>query len=192
MTPRLGTFFEVTTDDVNHADRWFLGEPLTAAGEEIDAREFTVAKAYKGPIPATLPIDYDGKRIQFNLGALDMPVVSSSIEQVLRELAPNDVDFYSVGVSPTSQAYSIANVRNAVTCVDEQLSEFELFSEADGRPELVGRYSMIYELRIDPHRVGHAKIFRIADFEIALVVHVSVKEALEECEDLGVKFTAVG
>jgi hypothetical protein len=54
-------YFDVGTDDVRFANRWFLDEPLTKTGAAIDAREFIHGRPYLGPVPVNVPIQQDGR-----------------------------------------------------------------------------------------------------------------------------------
>ena len=82
-------FFEnsLLTDDQRFADRWFLDEPVAAIGEPMTLEEFCYGRPYIGPPPVDVPIQYEGRRVQFNLAAFDMPVVSHTFAQLVHEIA---------------------------------------------------------------------------------------------------------
>jgi anthranilate phosphoribosyltransferase len=61
----------------------------------------------------------------------------------------------------------------------------------DGRPEKVGEYRYVHGMRIDPTRVGDARIFRTWGWRIALVVSEDLKRAIEEAGLTGARFVEV-
>ena len=75
--------------------------------------------------------------------------------------------------------------------MDETRSEIMRWKHEDGRPDKVGRYRMVGNLTIDPTRVRNRHIFRIDDWEIALIVSERLKIALEAIPELGVVFSPV-
>ena len=61
----------------------------------------------------------------------------------------------------------------------------------DGRPEKTGKYRAVAGMRIDPSKVGDAKIFRTWGWDIALIVSEEIKEALERIGATGMRFKEV-
>jgi hypothetical protein len=184
-------YFRVLADDARSAGRWFLGEPLADTTEEIDAREFTYGRPYLGPVPTQLPVDNEGDHMQFNLAAFDMPVTSYDVTKVVNGLAGGEVEVFPIMVDRGISGYSILNVVCREACVDERRSRVVFWTAADARPDLAGTYRMVYDLTVDPTRARGRHIFRIKDFEVALIVSQSLKEALEKLHNLGVVFQAV-
>lgn len=184
-------YFRVLADDQRYACRWFLGEPLSDTREEIDAREFTYGRRYIGPVPTQLPVDNEGEQVQFNLAAFDMPVTSFEVTQLVNDLASEEVEVFPIVVDRGILGYSILNVVCREACVDEGRSQVVFWTDDDARPDLVGTYRMVYDLTIDPTRARGRHIFRIKDFEIALIVSEPVKDVLERARNLGVLFEPV-
>jgi hypothetical protein len=184
-------YFRIETDDQRFAERWFLDEPVSKTGEEIDAREFTYGRSYTGPVPANVPIQYDGRRVQFNLAAFDMPVVSEEIARLLKRMAGDEAEFFPVTIGGVISDYAILNAIYREACVDERRSEIMRWTAEDGRPDKVGRYRMVTNLTIDPTRTHDRHIFRIEDWEIALIVSQEAKQVLEDLPRLGVVFDPV-
>lgn len=184
-------YFRILTDDERFPKRWFLDEPRTANGSEIDAREFTYGRPYLGPRPARVPIDQAGPRVQFHLAAFDMPVVTQEIAQLVEKIGPGEIECFPVTVDASIFGYVILNVVHREGCVDESRSEIIRWKPDDGRPEEVGKYKMIYNLTIDPTLTHSRHIFRVDDWEIALIVSERIKESLEEVPDLGIIFKPV-
>lgn len=185
------TYFDVVTDDVQFSYRWFLDEPLSARGKEIDAREFTYGQPYAGPRPERVPIGQAGPPVEFNMAAFDMPVVSQEIARRLSVIAPREIECFPVAVGSSIVRYAILNAVHREACVDEQHSIIMRWMPGDGRPDLVGTYRMVSNLRIDPALTHNRDIFRIQDWEVALIVSERIKDALDDIPDLGVVFRPV-
>ncbi len=184
-------YFRILTDDVRFADRWFLDEPLTKDGQEIDAREFTNGRPYIGAVPVSVPIHTHGKRVKFCLAAFDMPVVSEEIVRIVTEIAGSDVECFPVAVGTTVSGYAILNVVALGACVDERRSDILRWQLDDDEPDKVGKYRMVSNLTIDPRRTDDRHIFRVDDWEVALIISEKVKASLEKIPDLGVIFQPV-
>lgn len=184
-------YFRILSDNDNSADRWFLGEPTSISGEQIDARSFTYGQPYFGPAAAKVPIQYQGRRMQFNLAAFDMPVVSRDVAHRIVRIAADDVECFHVVVGDLS-GYLILNAICRSACVDEPRSEILRWGPADGRPDKVGKYRMVSNLTIDPARTGNRHVFRVQDFAVALIVSGAIKDELDGLPNLGIVFKEVG
>jgi hypothetical protein len=180
--------FDIRSDRSKFPGKWFLDEPLTAAGEEIDAREFTAGVPYRGPLPAVVPVYKPGKELAFNLGAFDMPVVSSAVADIVYQAAPGDVECFPVNVPGSKGSYQILNAVCSLDCLDEQRSEFTRWQAGDHRSDLIGQYRMISTIRIDPRRTRNHHVFRIKNWPIAFLVSNTLKDALVGISDLGLVF----
>jgi hypothetical protein len=192
MSCSLGrTFARILSDHMGCADQWFLDEPLSADGKEIDAREFMLGAPYCGPLPVMVPIGNPGRELAFNFGAFDFPVVSHAVAEIVRGIAPADVEWFPVGVPGAKHSYLILNAVCALDCLDEQSSEFTRWTEQDSRPDRLGQYHVISTIRIDPSRTANHHIFRIKGWPIALLVSCKLKDALTSIPDLGVVFKPV-
>jgi hypothetical protein len=181
-------YFEVQEELTLHADQWFLRRPRSATGEVLYPDEFTVGVPYIGPVPVTLEIGQNGKEVQFHLAAFGMPVVSHKIANIIRSIAPDHAEFFPVEIVGAENEYEIMNVTCLLDCLDEDASNFTVWKEADGRPDLVGQYQMISQARIDGSRAARHPIFRLSKFCVSLFVTNQIQEELEDRPDLGVKF----
>lgn len=184
-------YYKVISDDLDFADRWFLGEPASAASTTIDARLFTDARVYHGPLPADLPIKQHGRPVQFLLAAFDMPVVSTRVADIVEQHAPGEIQRFPVTLDGRVRGYEILNVLTAVACVDETRTKIERWKPEDDRPDKVGQYRAIYNLTVDPLRAAGRHIFRLAEWDIALIVSDTLRRALLVVPDLGIDFKRV-
>jgi hypothetical protein len=183
-------FFEVWTDDAKYPVRWFLEEPLTRDGLDIDAREFRYGKPYSGPLPFRIPVQ-DGPRIEFNLAAFDMPVVGTEVADILQRIAPTDFQRFPVVLGTGIEGFEIINVVHQRHCVDEVRSHVRKWGPEDGRPDKIGHYLEFDPLVIDPSRTEGSHIFRLWGSSVELIVSEKIKDALEPIEDLGIVFNPV-
>ena len=184
-------FYEIWFDTHNYPDQWFLSEPLAADGGEIDARDFTHGRKYRGPLPAIVPVGNPGRELAFSFGAFNMPVVSRDVASAIQKVAGRDVEFFAVDVPASKGEYLILNALCRLACLDEERSEFTRWEPDDNRPDRLGRYKMISEIRLDPSRIGRHHIFRIKDATFSLLASDVLKDAIHDIPDLGVKFRSV-
>lgn len=180
--------FEVISDFEQYAGQWFLDEPLTASGNELDAREFTVGTRYSGPLPARVPIYKPGVVVNFHLGSFDMPIVSARVAQEFQTLAKQDVELFEVQVGSLADRFFILNVVALSDCIDERRSEFTRWKDGDGQPERVGQFHSISKIRVDVARTHPHHAFRIENWRLALLVSDTLRDRLIRIPQLGVKF----
>lgn len=181
-------YFCIYPDDLRHPDQWFLDEPRSAEGLEIDARQFIHGVPYCGPRPATVPIGNPGHELDFSFGAFHMNTVSLEVADIIRNFAAQDVEFFPVRIPGAKKEYTILNTITQIDCLDESRSEFTRWPEDDDRPYRVGTYRMIYKLLIDPERARGHHLLRIKGWSQDLLVSKTLKEALEMCPNLGIEF----
>ncbi len=184
-------YCRLLTDDKAYADRWFLGEPVTDEGIEVDAREFCYGRPYSGPRPAVVPIRQSGRSVAFHLAAFNMPVVSSEIADVLEHSAPADIQRFPVTIGSGIRGFEILNVVGTERCVDEVRSKARKWGPDDGRPDKVGQYRQITRLIIDPRRTMGRHLLRIWGSLVELIVSEKVMESLSSVPDLGIVFEKV-
>jgi hypothetical protein len=159
---------------------------------EIDAREFSRGRHYRGPVPVALPLDVDGPRPEFTIGSFHMPIVSRELAEIIEGLCPGDVERFPVTVLPVLSGYEILNVVATADCVDEQRTRhITRWTLDSARPDRAGQYHVIAGLVIDPARTNGQGIFRVRDWDVALIVSHRVKVAMEKIGNLGVVFEPV-
>lgn len=183
-------FFRVLDDDVTYPNRWFLEEPFTADGMELDPREFTYGHHYRGLPPNKVPFQ-SGVRLAFNFASFDMPVVTTEIADIVQHLAPNDIERFPVTIGSDITGYEIINAVHQRRCVDEARSGVTKWTLSDHRADLAGQYRAIDHLMIDASRVDGSHIFRLWGSLIELIVSNDLKRALEPISDLGIIFRPI-
>ena len=180
--------FEVVPDDAAYPDQWFIDDPLAADGREVDPDYLVNGTCYDGPVPTLASIGNPGRELAFSFGCFDLPVVSDAVANIVRRLAPCDVQWFPVDIPGASGSYQILNAIHSLECLDELRSEFTLWKPGEHQPDLVGKYHDIAKIRIDPNRTLDHHIFRIHNWKVVLVVSGTIKDALADIPHLGVLF----
>ncbi|RYZ16713.1 MAG: hypothetical protein EOO70_03810 [Myxococcaceae bacterium] len=172
---------------------WCLGHPLDSSGRKLDDPwQFRVGAPahFKGQV--RFPLSLEGEARDYSHAAFSTPVVHARLAELFRSLAPDDVELIPVEVDSHSGPYFILNAIRSMHCVDIEASdEVHYWKEEDGIPEKVGTLSSLYGMRIDPSKVGDAKVFRPSEWEVALIVSEDIKDAMERAGITGMKFESV-
>ncbi|WNG13731.1 imm11 family protein [Cystobacter fuscus] len=185
-------YFDLS-DDVYVPGRWDLDTPTDAQGREVDDYVFT--KGAPATIEGRLRIPFrggDGKALDYSEAGIGVPLVSARVAAVFAELAPRDVQLIPVDVEAHAEQFYILVCTRVVKCIDDEASdEVRYWKPEDDRPEKTGRYRSVIGMRIDPTKVGDAKVFRPWGWDVVLVVSEDIKQALEHMGAMGAKFTEV-
>jgi len=175
-------------DDMSVKGRWHLSE-VTAAGEEVNW-PLTDGRPYQGMTRVAVEVQYPGPPLDFTLTAFGVPVASKKLAAAVRAVAKGDVEGVPARIEGHS-GFEVLNVVRTVDCLDEQRSRFTIWTDKD-QPEKVGHYESVPRLRVDPKRIsGDAHLFRLARWEVALVVSERLKEAMERAGCRGARFDLV-
>jgi uncharacterized protein DUF1629/suppressor of fused protein SUFU len=185
-------YFDLT-DDVYLPGRWDLGTPTDAQGQKVDDYAFTKGAPVTGEARLRIPIrGGDGTELDFTEAGIGIPLVSARVASVFAELASTDVQLIPVHVEAHPEPFYILVCTRIVKCIDDEASaEVRYWKPEDDRPEKTGRYRAVYGMRIDPSKVGDAKVFRPWGWDVVLIVSEAIKEALERMGATGAKFTEV-
>lgn len=180
------------SDDVYLPGRWELGRLSDQRGEEVWPALLMRGEPAHIEGRIKTPVEIAGKPLDFSHAAMGIPVVHVRTASVFKELAAEDVQFFPVDIEGYPEQYLILNVTRVVKCIDDQASEeVRYWKPEDGRPEKTGQYRAVSGMRIDPTKVGDAKVFRTWGWTVALIVSEDIKEALEHAGITGVKFKEV-
>jgi len=131
-------------------------------------------------LPPTLVFEVEGGKgfawPDFVRPAANIPLVSPRMRQALGQAGASNVDYHPAElVEVTSGArrpYAAGNVLGLVSAMDRERSTFEPFEE--GSPLV----SSIERLVLDEARCAAARIFRLAEFDLLVVVDDAVARAL--------------
>jgi hypothetical protein len=185
-------YFELI-DDMRSPERWLLGDPVDEQGKEVRTRQFMSGAPTHFEGRLRVPIYHPGISLDFSRADTGgVPVVSQKVASVLATLAPDDIQLFAVEVDSRPEPYFLVNVVRLVRCIDDEAcTEVLYWKPEDGRPDKVGQYRDVYGMRIDPSKVGGAKVFRPWGYKGSLIVSEDVKEALERTSATGMEFKEV-
>jgi len=175
------------------AGNWYLGDPENPRGQEVeDPWMFRAGRPVQVEGPLKIPIDEPGRALDFSLAGVGLaPIVHVKVATLFVELAPDDVQTIPVGIKRPPGPVPHPGGHEAIRCIDEKASKVQFWKPEDGLPGKVGQYYAVDDLRIDPSKVGGAKMFRTEGWTMALIVSEDIKQALERMKATGVKFTRV-
>ncbi|MBZ4410540.1 DUF1629 domain-containing protein [Myxococcus faecalis] len=173
---------------------WYLGDPLDDAGHELeDIWEFTEGRPVRSTGHLKFPIRESGRRLDYSAAGVAMtPVLHIRVATLFAELAPDDVQLLPADITDCPEQYVVLVATKLIRCIDDEASEEILrWKPEDGRPERVGQYRSVAGLRIDPAKVGDAKVFRTWGWKGALIVSEDIKTAVERANATGAQFEEV-
>jgi hypothetical protein len=187
MTKR---FFRLA-DDVRFPNRWHLAMPRDLQGVKVDDYEFWRGTPVHIKSRLRIPIETEGKPLDYTEAGLNIPVVHVQVASMFAELAPDDVQLIPVDVEGQPDQYIILVATRLIRCIDEQASRIELWTHEDGVPHKVGQYASVRDLRIDKAKAGSAKVFRCEGWSSPLIVSEEIMDALERMGATGTRFEEV-
>lgn len=181
------------SDDVQVSGRWYLDDPVEPRGREVDRWQFESGLPVEIEGHLRVPLYRPGRPLDFSVTAVGgAPIVHARVATLFTELASADMQLIPVDIEGQADAFFILNVTRVVKCIDDKAcAEVQYWKPEDGRPEKTGSYRAVHGLRIDPSKVGDAKVFRPWGWLGVLLVSQEVKEALERIGATGTKFKEV-
>ncbi|XHF30511.1 suppressor of fused domain protein [Corallococcus exercitus] len=186
-------YFELL-DDMDIQDRWLPGEATNSQGQEIDdIWQFADGCPVQLKEHLQIPISHPGALLDYATTSVGgTPVVHRRVANIFSELAPNDVQVIPVEVEGQTEPYFILVATRNIRCIDDERSgEVQLWHPEDGQPDKVGMYRAVSRMRIDPAKVGDAKVFRPWGWTVALIVSEDIKDAVERAGVTGMRFEEV-
>jgi hypothetical protein len=180
-------------EDMYVPDRWYLDDPVDSQGRKVDPWQFESGEPIAVEGRLRIPIDRSGKPLDFSVTPVGgAPVVHAKVASLFADMAPKDVQLVPVDVEGQPDGFFILNVTRVLKCIDDKASaEVQYWKPEDGRPEKTGNYRAVHGMRIDPLKVGDAKVFRPRGWLVVLLVSEEIKEALERIGATGAKFKEV-
>lgn len=186
-----GQFFRMMTD-VDVPNRWHLGIPVDIKTEQgVDTNLFTQGQAVSNITALRMPLQYSGRSLDITFAGFHVPIITQSVANVLLPKARSNIELIPIDVENSSSTYYILNITTVLDCLDRKKSMIQWWTETDNRPEKTGKPRMIIDLRIEPCKARNTEIFRLFDWEVAIIVSKRLKEAIEAAGFQGVKFEEV-
>lgn len=180
-------------DDMKAPGRWVLGAPLDPTGGEIDPWQFEKGKPLELGFTPGFPLLVQGRPLEFSCAAFGIPVVHGRSVQLFERLnLQQEVRFIPVRVADFLEPNFILNTLRTVRCIDEVRSQdIEHWRPEHGEPDRVGEYRAVHGLKVDPTKIGDARIFRTWGWSTALIIAEDIKQALETEGLTGTRFVEV-
>jgi len=176
------------------AGNWSLGDPLDEQGQEVeDLWSFSAGRRLQHEGRLTIPIDEPGRQLDFSVAGISLaPVLHVRVATLFAELARDDVQLLPVDLPEHPDQYLLLVATKLVRCIDDEASkEVRYWKPEDGRPEKLGTYRSVVDLKLDRSKVGDAKVFRTWGWSIALIVSEELKSAMERAKVTGATFEEV-
>ncbi len=184
-------YFQLT-DDMYLPHRWELGSLTGPDAQEVQPALLRSGTPLEMEGRLRISIEGPGRPLDFTHAAYSIPVVHVRVASVLSEVAPDDIQLLRVDVPSQPDQYLVLNALQIIQCIDDERStEVRYWEPEDGMPEKVGSYFSVAGMRIDPTKVGGARMFRTWGWTGALIVSEDLKAALEQSGATGMKFTPV-
>jgi len=185
----MNTFFDLDWDP-DFLDPWWLGEVVSETSA-IDCRVFTDGRPQVIDGPLRVSIKEKGEALDLTFAAFSVPIVSSRLGEVFSRYAPEAVQRFPVNVGALAGEYEVLNVTRTVDALDLVRGKYLWWRQEDGRPEKVGRLRGVYQMVFRPEIHSPPHLFRIKDWEIALVVSKELMEALGGAKLRGNRFKPI-
>jgi hypothetical protein len=161
-------------------------------GKQIDPWLFDEGTVLDLGCVPRFPLHTPGEPLDFSWAAFSILVVNARFVRLFERLGVGEVQFLPARVEAHPEPYSILNPLRIVRCIDDaRCEEVQYFTPEDGQPERVGQYRVVAGMRIDPAKVGDARIFRPWGWTVALIVSDELKQAMEQEGLTGTRFVEV-
>jgi hypothetical protein len=174
-------------------EQWVLADPTDEHGEELEPWQFFSGHPVELTGTPRISLAAPGRGLDFSFTTLSIPVVHGRIVPFFEGLGlQQQLQLIPVEVVGQAEPYFIVNVLHVIPCIDDARCEkVEYWKPEDGAPERVGDYRLVRGLRINPAQVREADIFRPRGWSSVLLVSERLKQALEDRQVDGIRFTAV-
>jgi hypothetical protein len=179
-------------DDRRSQGRWHLGPLLDESGEELDPWQFKEGRPLDlGCVPRFL-LDVPGHPLDFCWAAFSIPVVHDRFAKLFQHSCAEEVQFIPAQVEGQSEPWFVLNALQIIRCIDDARSgAVQYWRPEDNRPDKLGEYRAIHRMRIDPAKVGDARIFRPWGWRVALIASEDIKQSIEAAGFSGTRFVEV-
>ena len=187
----MNQYFELLDDRQSHS-RWHLGTPIDEQEQEVDPWQFKKGRVLNLGCVPRFPLDIPGDSLDYCWAAFSIPVVHERVVQLFERLKVQDVQFIPARVERHTGPYFILNALRIIRCIDDsRCRRVDYWKPKDERPDKMGEYRVVSGMRIDPAKVGDARIFRPWGWRVALLISEDLKLALEQEGITGTRFVEV-
>lgn len=176
-------------DDIHFPGRWRLnGINFRSDGEVWQyVRAGFLKKARKDLV---IGIEEEGVQVDLTMAEFEVLVANQKVANLFMEEQVQKLPIEVKGMCDAP--YYVLVIRNEIDGVDRAASDFELWEDGnDIRPDLAGTYKWFFQLKIDSTLTGGLDIFRIKNFNTAVIVSDRLKMAFENAGIVGATFKEV-
>jgi len=170
--------------------KWYLHDILGSDGKEVLPSTFIKGLPVDPMSELTIIPNVVGNPIDFTFTTFQVPVVSSAFAEIVEAMDTEAIQRIPVTIFPSFTGFEILNVIRTVACFDYEKSRFTIYGEFHP-VEWQGKISGIAELRIIPEKARGYHIFRLGEWNFAIIVSGALKDALEKEGFTGMKFIPV-
>jgi hypothetical protein len=160
-------------------------------GREDDPWLFTLGRRVDGIEEVVLPKKRDGRVTDAAFTLHGTLVGRRWVGDLLEQRAPEDIQRIPAAVAGDDEPFEVFNVTTRRRCFDERRSVYKKWTEADRRPDKLGGYKMVWDLRIDAAKALGSHVFRVEGYDVAIIVSDVVHEALTRYNVSGIRFRRV-
>ena len=126
-----------------------------------------------------------------NFGSHDILICNEKATATLEQVDASELQSIPIEIAGETMPFYLIHILSIVDCIDRKASQYTVWTKSSFRPELAGEYEMMMKLVVDPTKVGGHKIFRAKGWEISIVVHETIKRALEKAGHTGAAFRSL-
>jgi hypothetical protein len=181
-------YFDMVSD-MKLPGRWHLDDPVT--DEDPEPWPYTAGKRLISRYRPVVAVQVPGAPIDFTLTPFIVPIVSSRLADLISRHAGDDVQMIPARVGRWD-GYYVMNLLRTVRCIDESRSDFRKWTEADGRPDKIGKYRAVDLLRVDVSQIeSTTHIFRLEGWKWPIIVSEEVADAIRRGNFIGPVFQDV-
>jgi hypothetical protein len=126
-----------------------------------------------------------------NFGSHDILICSERATETLKKVDASEVQSIPINIAGETTPFYLIHLLCIVDCIDRKASQYTLWTKSSFRPELAGEYEMMMRMVVDPTKVDGHKIFRAKGWEISIVVHETIKSAIEDAGHTGATFRSL-
>lgn len=170
--------------------KWYLNDVLGPDGREILSVTFTQGLPIEPMPDLTIMPNVVGTPVDFTFTTFAVPVVSTAFADFVEKFDAGAIQRIPVTIAPDIAGFEILNVVRLVDCFDYEKSEFQIFGKFDPE-DLRGKITAVSGLRIIPEHIGDYHIFRLGEWNLAIIVSGTLKDALEGEGFTGMRFIPV-
>jgi len=187
-------FYKLSMKVEELENAWYLGKVVDGGGDEILSSNFTTGSIFdlsRNPNLTVISTDPNGRPVDFRMTFLGVPVVSNTFGDVISKFDARSIQRIPVTVTPQYSGYEILNIVEKRECLDYEKTSIDRYTHSFYPPEQIGKIKALYNIAILPELVKGHHIFRLAEWDVIIIVSSALKDALESEGFVGMNFTAV-